>query len=812
MILQKVRLFPFGGTKERGVVFSPGLNVIAGPNEAGKSTMIGAIFAALFFSSALRKNSTEWKHYIAPFLPYPHGDTVQVALHFRCVKGETYMLERAWGESRKDRLVLPDGGEVNNPATIDKLLAPLLQYGRGTYEGILLAGQVEMLRTVELLRENREATGNLAEALRNLVFQSGGISVEILQHVLQQEKDALLKLWDLQRGVPQGGRSIDNPYKRGLGEIVSVYYEVEGLKRQLRNTAVLEERVQKLNVRLQEVVREKKENLEPRVKDMEKLETVMRRRAQLEPELALLNEKQKALRELNAKWPQLLERQKHLNAGVKERAKRRADLEQELAEAKEVSEARALRDLYQKVKPLKEAWEIKKKELSALPPVKQSHLAQMEQLAARHDKLQATLKAMKLQGQMSAIKPLQLRFTSGTGQEEPITVASDYAFEAEGRLRLQSSDWTLEIRSGQGDVTGIIREIEKTETILQQKLQEISVQTLEEARRVVERRAEKEKSLERLEAQLEALLKDTSYQELSAKVAASAAERSVRDPERIGEELKAAAVEEKTMTRELEEIDKQLQLWERDYGSYEKIVDRLVELRAESRSLENELAELPSLPAQWQSPNAFIEELHAVRAKNLELQETRHELIRALDQAKNELPEESVEELQEQLALGEKKLQNLQARARTLCVVEQEFKSILEELDASAFDPLAVSLLKYFEPMTDYRYNLVRLEGSLPQCIGRSGGRAKELPVNLLSVGTKRALALALRLAMAEYLWDRGKGFLIMDDPLVDLDPRRRHEAAKVLKDFAAGMQLIITTCDPDTAQLLGGACQTLEP
>jgi exonuclease SbcC len=58
---------------------------------------------------------------------------------------------------------------------------------------------------------------------------------------------------------------------------------------------------------------------------------------------------------------------------------------------------------------------------------------------------------------------------------------------------------------------------------------------------------------------------------------------------------------------------------------------------------------------------------------------------------------------------------------------------------------------------------------------------------------------------MAEHLLQDRKGFMIMDDPLVSLDPERRKAAAEVLRDFAGKFQLIVTTCDPNTAGLLGG-------
>ena len=811
MILQKVRMSPFGGIVERDVVFNPGLNVILGPNEAGKSTLVSAIFSVLFFSSALRKNSNDWKEYILPYMPYPHGDTLQVSLSFRCSQGREHLLERAWGELKKDRLRLPDGSEVNNLTSIEELLSSLLQYGRGTYEGVFMARQAEMLSTVELLRSNSEATGSIAETLRNLVFQSGGISLEALKAALHTENDDLLKLWDLARGVPQGGRGIDNPYKRGLGEILSAYYEVEGLKRQIREGVALEAQVEKVTIRLKEAVREKKGELDPLLESMEKLEGEIQRRAVLEPKLALLQEKEKAIRELNARWPQMLERERHLRSGLQEKEKRRAALERELGEAKAAIESRSQRELYQKVKPLVETWELRKTELQELPQIKQGHITALDKMASRIAQLEATLKAMKLQGRMVSIKPMKFAITSGVDEAEQMTVDQEYSFEAEGRVLLQSEDWTLEIQSGQGDVAGIISEIGKTEKSLREKLQELSVHTREEARQIVEKRTEKEKIMERLRTQLETLLKDTTYKELAKQVSRLGTEPIVRAPDLIGEDLKEAAVDERSLAREIKDIAAQLKVWEKDYGSYEKVVDGLVDSRAQVRDVEKELEKLAPLPPAWQNPSAFMHELQGARGKSRTLQETIYSLMRELDQAKAELPEETVEELQERLTIWENKLNKLKSRARALSVVEGEFQSILHEVGAKTFDPLAASLLKYFAPVTDYRYNMVHLEGSIPERIGVSRG-GRELPVSLLSVGTARGLALALRLALAEHLWGKEGGFLILDDPLVDLDPRRKKEAAQILQHFSTDRQLIITTCDPDTAQLLGGSCQTLEP
>jgi exonuclease SbcC len=63
-----------------------------------------------------------------------------------------------------------------------------------------------------------------------------------------------------------------------------------------------------------------------------------------------------------------------------------------------------------------------------------------------------------------------------------------------------------------------------------------------------------------------------------------------------------------------------------------------------------------------------------------------------------------------------------------------------------------------------------------------------------------------MRLAMTEFFLGGREGFLVLDDPLVDLDPDRRQRAAAVLTEISKKQQLVIFTCHPNHAQLLAGA------
>ena len=67
MQLRKLRLHPFAGLAERTYEFVPGMNVVLGPNEAGKSTMVNGILCALFESTSYGK--VHFRKNLEQFIP-----------------------------------------------------------------------------------------------------------------------------------------------------------------------------------------------------------------------------------------------------------------------------------------------------------------------------------------------------------------------------------------------------------------------------------------------------------------------------------------------------------------------------------------------------------------------------------------------------------------------------------------------------------------------------------------------------------------------------------------------------------------------
>ena len=84
-------------------------------------------------------------------------------------------------------------------------------------------------------------------------------------------------------------------------------------------------------------------------------------------------------------------------------------------------------------------------------------------------------------------------------------------------------------------------------------------------------------------------------------------------------------------------------------------------------------------------------------------------------------------------------------------------------------------------------------------------GAQKTMAYDLLSTGTQDVLAIALRLAFAREFLGEEKSFIMLDDPLVDLDPERQAKTSEVIQSFSEDHQVILFTCHPSHAEQLGG-------
>ncbi len=113
MLISQIILRNYGRFSEYKVDFAPGINVIKGPNEGGKSTLANAVMAALFVDPATARGGVfeieRWGNNRAPFL--------EASLN---VDGKTFTLTRDFENNKSDfkprDLEMP-GGKTGNIGT-----------------------------------------------------------------------------------------------------------------------------------------------------------------------------------------------------------------------------------------------------------------------------------------------------------------------------------------------------------------------------------------------------------------------------------------------------------------------------------------------------------------------------------------------------------------------------------------------------------------------------------------------------------------------------------------------------------------------
>lgn len=99
MIIKKLNIKSFGKLKNVKIQLKPGLNIIYGDNEAGKSTMQHFIKAMFYGMNSLKKNIRDNER--KRFMPWD-GSRTEGSLIFEDDNGKEYVIERSFGNQRKE--------------------------------------------------------------------------------------------------------------------------------------------------------------------------------------------------------------------------------------------------------------------------------------------------------------------------------------------------------------------------------------------------------------------------------------------------------------------------------------------------------------------------------------------------------------------------------------------------------------------------------------------------------------------------------------------------------------------------------------
>ncbi|HKJ85067.1 MAG TPA: AAA family ATPase, partial [Spirochaetia bacterium] len=246
MRVRRADIANFGALRGVSFEFQPGVNVVLGANEAGKSTLFAALRHVLLTSSRLTK--PQFARTMARYLPRPDGTVAEASLTIDA--DETLVLERRWGDDPRAVLTTADGVRITG-SEVDERLRSVLPVRPGTYASIFLIDQAQLDATMDQLGDNTESRDEVAALLRRTREETGGVSVDAFRRAMFARLKQSFGRWDRERDRPEGGRGIERPWRNEVGEMLAAYYELETVRGEFAETQRVEQELQSATAELE---------------------------------------------------------------------------------------------------------------------------------------------------------------------------------------------------------------------------------------------------------------------------------------------------------------------------------------------------------------------------------------------------------------------------------------------------------------------------------------------------------------------------------------------------------------------------------
>lgn len=802
MILSTLHVTSFAALASVSIELEPGLNIILGPNEAGKSTLFRALQHLLLTPVNLNKRSFQER--IRPLLPVGGGDTVSCALEFRAGT-ERFRLEKSWGASPAAELALPDGSRVTEAEAVEAHLLKLLPVHPGTLRTVLLTRQSGLATTLEELQTDKETVYGLSDLLHHSVLETDGVSVGRFQELLDRRYQEYLKHWDLERQRPERKRGGEARWSRERGSVLEAYYALEDAESRYEEVKEKEASFGAIIEQLESCTRklaEKEEELkgiEAGAKDAEK-------RSLLETRL---KEAELSLKEAHThyeSWTKNLLRREALEREIPELEQSVQALELEKNRVQTYLERKDLIERFQRLQTKRDRLQEAETKLKSMPPLPRQQLDRLRESAAEIDRLQAALQAGNLSlifHAREAVDVVTQRDMEGPADRH-LSAGKSLTVEAAGKIEMRHPNWSLEVYSGQGEFEKVAEQTEQAQSRHAQLLQELKVSSVEEAVEESRRYEDRRSQAQTAKAVYEQELGSDTFEALEAACGESPVTPPPRGQVQVLEEFVGMRNQLQSLRSELEEVRRSLESLGAQYGDKETLFTRIAELGGIKREITEKTNGLAPLPEGYTETQSLLDHYNELTE---ELQSLRQQRIRLESDCRNaeaSLPDESSEEAVQRMEDVREQFNTQLKKAEVLVRIQTATAELLEELDRGIYEPYIKLVSRYLATLSNERYRNVPANEALPVGVIRGDGQV--LPYDLLSAGTKDLFALAVRLAMAEFFLGPNDGFLLLDDPLVDLDPERQQRAAAILAEFAGKQQLLIFTCQPTHASLLGEA------
>ena len=799
MTILSLKLHPFAGSVDRDLTFRSGLNVVLGPNEAGKSTVFQALRHVV--QTPARLTPRRFTDVLGPFMPASGGDVIRVSLEH--TDGS---LTKAWQRSGGSARVVTDRAEFTDTDAVQDVIDTWFPVGKATTDWLLSADQDGSSRLFErlMLSDAVSVRDSLSSALRSSLMETAGVSVDAFSRELDEELERYYANWDVQASYPKNNRGIHNPYTKNVGLVLAAYYALEETRLALKESRDYEQAAAEAQVSLARMQAALSAN-DVDYARLKPIESDIQERLSCEHELSRLSAEHERLKEVNRTWPLTGERARTLDNELKRLVVQKKALEEEKVAALTQRDRVVIEKKVNRLEELEAAVLQARSEASAVQAPDAETIQKMRRCEQRAAQAGARIDAERLTVTLTS----QVDGTVIVSGEDMVLRSGEPSVHTvSGRAEIVTGDLNIVVESGEGEIEEAVRTRDDATTQLKALFEASAVASVAEAEQKREHAQAASRQLEELLARLTQASEDGDLSTLKEQLdelrptetESTASQPAPRDPDLLQQEqldLEARLVETKL---QLEQARVQLSAWEAEFETHEHVVEALVEVQSDRKNATTKLETLASLPDDCTDSASFFDRLRSLESDRERLVRSCSEAREAMLRLERDAPERSAEELERDLSRHEDTFARVRREAEALERLQRTTREVVAEVDRRTYDGLQTRFLRLLGIMTQERYSDVDLSRDIPQSTRVDGN---ELALSLLSHGTKETFALAWRMAVLEELYPDGGGLLLLDDPLVHLDPVRRRGVCEAMREISGRQQIVMLTCHPSFADEL---------